>query len=109
MDTEETWALHLAQCQPKFMDQSASEFKVEVSGIKEVSAKTSSSIDPEPPVKKEKLAQPKNLPDRRSLSEEVVVEEAVRAPPPLPMMIFKIVVTDMVGEHLLDYYARDAH
>ena len=79
MDTEETWALHLAQCQPKVMDQSASEFKVEVSGIKEVSAKTSSSIDPEPPVKKEKLAQPKNLPDGRSLSEEVVVEEAVRA------------------------------
>ena len=25
------------------------------------------------------------------------------------MMIFKILVKDMVREHLLDYYARDAH
>ena len=55
-NTEEKWASHLAQRQPIVMDQSASEFKVdvEVSGIKEVNAKTSSSSDPEPPVKKEK-------------------------------------------------------
>ena len=56
METEEEWAMNLAQCQHKVMDQIASEFKVEVevSGIKEVYAKTSSSSDPEPPVKKEK-------------------------------------------------------
>ena len=49
--------------------QNASEFKVEVevevSGSKEVNAKTSSSSDSEPLVKKEKPAQPQDLPDRR--------------------------------------------
>jgi hypothetical protein len=102
------WALHLAQCQPivKVMDQSDFEFKVEVeaSGIKEENAKSSSSSGSEKP------ARPQDLPDRRR-SEELMVEEAVTAAPPSPhpMMIVKILVKDMVREHLLDYYARDAH
>ena len=38
----------------------------------------------------------------------MVVEGAVKAPPPNPIMVFKIRVTDRVKTHLLDYYAKDA-
>ena len=47
----------------------------------------------------------KNLPNHKIfLTEGVVVAEAVKAPPPNPI-IFKIPVTAMVSAHLLDYYS----
>jgi len=84
--------------------------EIEVIGIKEGNAKSSRSGDPpEPPFKKEKpsTVQPQDLLDRRG-SGDVVVEGAVKAPPPNPIMVFKHRVTDRVKVHLLDYYAKDA-
>jgi len=84
--------------------------EVEVIGVKEGNAKSSRSGDPpEPPFKKEKPSsvQPQDLLTRRS-SGDVVVEGAVKAPPPNPIMVFKHRVTDGVKIHLLNYYAKDA-